>query len=136
MLITAEYINDVHNALIPLFREIPFEHGSWSTVYDDDNYGHFELKLALAYASIFKYETLEEGADDSRTPDEVIEEWKQAIADATTMNPTEYKGDARLIDDAIYELVCNTNTEDEDMNTYLVHQLIKLRDKIHNEKQV
>lgn len=136
MLITAEYINNIHDALIPVFRAIPFENGSWSTVCNDDDYGHFELKLALTYASTFKYETFEEGTDDSRTPEEVIEEWKQSIAEATTTNPTEYKGDTRLIDDAIYELVCNTNTEDEDMNTYLVHQLIELRDKIHNEKQV
>lgn len=91
-MITAEFINEVHDALIPHFRDIPFGNAAWSTFYDDEDYGHFRLRLALCYGSTFKYETFDEGDDDSRTLDEVVEEWKQAIIEATTTNLIDYKG--------------------------------------------
>lgn len=100
-MITAEFINEVHDALTPHFRDIPFGNAAWSTFYDDEDPVHLRLRLALCYGSTFKYETFDEGDDDSRTLDEVVEEWKQAIIEATTTNLIDYKGDALVVNYAI-----------------------------------
>lgn len=131
-MITAEFINEVHDALTPHFRDIPFGHSAWSTFYDDEDYGHFRLRLALCYGSTFKYETFDEGDDDSRTLDEVVEEWKQAITEATNTNLIDYKGDALVVNYAIGTIVCDTDGK-EDIEPTLINHLIKLRDKMHQQ---
>lgn len=130
--ITAEFINDVHDALIPLFRDIPYGNSAWSTVYDDKDYGYFKLRLALCYGNTFKYESFEEGDHDNRTVDEVVAEWKQAIAEATDTTAPEYEGDALVVNYAIGTIVCDTGTADE-IEPDLIHHLIRLRDKLHNQ---
>lgn len=109
-----------------------FGNAAWSTFYDDEDYGHFRLRLALCYRSTFKYETFDEGDDDSRTLNEVVEEWKQAIIEATTTNLIDYKGDALVVNYAIGTIVCDTDGK-EDIEPTLINQLIKLRDKLHQQ---
>ena len=131
-MITAEFINEVHDALTPHFRDIPFGHSAWSTFYDDEDPVHFRLRLALCYGSTFKYETFDEGEDDTRTAEDVINEWKQAIAEATATTPIDYKSDALVVNYAIGTIVCDTDSK-EDISTGLVNNLIKLRDKLHHQ---
>ena len=132
MNITAEFINEVHDSLIPLFRDIPYGNSAWSTIYNDEDHGYFKLRLALCYGNTFKYDSFEEGDHDNRTVEEVIDEWKQAIAEATTTTTPEYEGDALVVNYAIGTIVCDTGTADE-IEPTLIHQLIKLRDKLHNQ---
>ena len=132
MNISAEFINEVHDALTPHFRDIPFGNAAWSTFYDDEDPVHLRLRLALCYGSTFKYETFDEDDDDSRTLDEVVEEWKQAITEATTTNLIDYKGDALVVNYAIGTIVCDTDGK-EDISTGLVNNLITLRDKLHHQ---
>lgn len=131
-MITAEFINEVHDALIPHFRDIPFGNATWSTFYDDEDYGHFRLRLALCYGSTFKYETFDEGEDDTRTAEDVINDWKRAIAEATATTPIDYKGDALDVNYAVGTIVCDTDGA-EDISVGLVNNLIKLRDKLHSK---
>ena len=131
-MITAEFINEVHDALTPHFRDIPFGNAAWSTFYDDEDPVHFRLRLALCNGSTFKYETFDEGEDDTRTAEDVINEWKQAIAEATATTPIDYKSDALVVNYAIGTIVCDTDGK-EDISTGLVNNLIKLRDKLHSK---
>lgn len=131
-MITAEFINEVHDALTPHFRDIPFGHSTWSTFYDDADPVHFRLRLALCYGSTFKYETFEEGEDDTRTAEDVINEWKQAITEATAATPINYEGEALVVNYAIGTIVCDTNGA-EDIDTDLINHLIKLRDNLHSK---
>lgn len=132
MNITAEFINEVHDALTPHFRDIPFGNAAWSTFYDDADPVHFRLRLALCYGSTFKYEALDEGEDDNRTAEDVINEWKQAIAEATATTPIDYKGDALVVNYAICTIVCDTDGA-EDIEPELIENLITLRDKLHRQ---
>lgn len=131
-MITAEFINEVHDALTPHFRDIPFGHSAWSTFYDDEDPVHLRLRLALCYGSTFKYETFDEGEDDTRTAEDVINNWKRAIAEATATTPIDYKSDALIVNYAIGTIVCDTDGK-EDISTGLVNNLIKLRDKLHHQ---
>ena len=131
-MITAEFINEVHEALTPHFRDIPFGRSAWSTFYDDEDPVHFRLRLALCYGSAFKYETFDEGEDDTRTAEDVINEWKQAIAEATATTPTQYEGDALVVTYAIGTIVCDTDGA-EDIEPELINNLIALRDKLHSK---
>lgn len=132
MNITAEFINEVHDALTPHFRDIPFGHSAWSTFYDDEDPVHLRLRLALCYGSTFKYETFDEGEDDTRTAEDVINDWKRAIAEATATTPIDYTSDALVVNYAIGTIVCDTDGK-EDISTGLVNNLIKLRDKLHHQ---
>ena len=132
MNITAEFINKVHDALTPHFRDIPFGNAAWSTFYDDEDPVHLRLRLALCYGSTFKYETFDEGEDDTRTAEDVINDWKRAIAEATATTPIDYKSDALVVNYAIGTIVCDTDGK-EDISTGLVNNLIKLRDKLHSK---
>lgn len=132
MNITAEFINEVHDALTPHFRDIPFGHSAWSTFYDDEDPVHFRLRLALCYGSTFKYETFDEGEDDNRTAEDVINEWKQAIAEATNTTPTQYEDYALVVNYAIGTIVCDTDGT-EDISVELIENLITLRDKLHRQ---
>lgn len=131
-MISAEFINEVHDALTPHFRDIPFGNAAWSTFYDDEDPVHLRLRLALCYGSTFKYETFNEGEDDTRTAEDVINEWKQAIAEATATTPIDYKSDALVVNYAIGTIVCDTDGK-EDIEPTLINQLIKLRDKLHQQ---
>ena len=131
-MITAEFINEVHDALTPHFRDIPFGHSTWSTFYDDADPVQFRLRLALCYGSTFKYETFEEGEDDTCTAEDVINEWKQAITEATAATPINYEGEALVVNYAIGTIVCDTNGA-EDIDTDLINHLIKLRDNLHSK---
>ena len=131
-MITAEFINEVHDALTPHFRDIPFGNAEWSTFYDDEDPVHLRLRLALCYGSTFNYETFDEGEDDTRTAEDVINDWKRAIAEATATTPIDYKSDALVVNYAIGTIVCDTDGK-EDISTGLVNNLIKLRDKLHHQ---
>lgn len=131
-MITAEFINEVHDALIPHFRDIPFGNATWSTFYDDEDYGHFRLRLALCHGSTFKYETFDEGEDDTRTAEDVINDWKRAIAEATATTPIDYKSDALVVNYAIGTIVCDTDGA-EDISVELIENLITLRDELHHQ---
>lgn len=131
-MITAEFINEVHDALTPHFRDIPFGNAEWSTFYDDEDPVHLRLRLALCYGSTFKYETFDEGEDDTRTAEDVINEWKQAIAEATATTPIDYKSDALVVNYAIGTIVCDTDGA-EDISVELIENLITLRDKLHQQ---
>lgn len=131
-MISAEFINEVHDALTPHFRDIPFGNAAWSTFYDDEDPVHLRLRLALCYGSTFKYETFDEGEDDTRTAEDVINEWKQAIAEATATTPIDYKSDALVVNYAIGTILCDTDGK-EDIEPTLINQLIKLRDKLHQQ---
>lgn len=131
-MITAEFINEVHDALTPHFRDIPFGNAEWSTFYDDEDPVHLRLRLALCYGSTFNYETFDEGEDDTRTAEDVINNWKRAIAEATATTPIDYKSDALVVNYAIGTIVCDTDGK-EDISTGLVNNLIKLRDKLHSK---
>lgn len=131
-MITAEFINEVHDALTPHFRDIPFGNAEWSTFYDDEDPVHLRLRLALCYGSTFNYETFDEGEDDTRTAEDVINNWKRAIAEATATTPIDYKSDALVVNYAIGTIVCDTDGK-EDISTGLVNNLIKLRDKLHQQ---
>ena len=131
-MITAEFINEVHDALTPYVRDIPFGHRAWSTFYDDEDPVHLRLRLALCYGSTFKYETFDEGEDDNRTAEEVINEWKQAIAEATATTPTQYEDYALVVNYAIGTIVCDTDGA-EDISVELIENLITLRDKLHRQ---
>lgn len=131
-MITAEFINEVHDALTPHFRDIPFGNAEWSTFYDDEDPVHLRLRLALCYGSTFNYETFDEGEDDTRTAEDVINDWKRAIAEATATTPIDYKSDALVVNYAIGTIVCDTDGK-EDISTGLVNNLIKLRDKLHQQ---
>lgn len=131
-MITAEFINKVHETLTPHFRAIPFGHAAWSTFYDDEDPVHFRLRLALCYGSTFKYETFDEGEDDTRTAEDVINDWKQVIAEATATTPIDYEGDALVVNYAIGTIVCDTDGA-EDIDTDLINHLIRLRDKLHSK---
>ena len=132
MNISAEFINEVHDALTPHFRDIPFGNAAWSTFYDDEDPVHLRLRLALCYGSTFKYETFDEGEDDTHTAEDVINDWKRAIAEATATTPIDYKSDALVVNYAIGTIVCDTDGK-EDISTGLVNNLIKLRDKLHSK---
>ena len=131
-MITAEFINEVHDALTPHFRDIPFGNAEWSTFYDDEDPVHLRLRLALCYGSTFNYETFDEGEDDTRTAEDVINDWKRAIAEATATTPIDYKSDALVVNYAIGTIVCDTDGK-EDISAGLVNNLIKLRDKLHQQ---
>ena len=131
-MITAEFINEVHDALTPHFRDIPFGNAEWSTFYDDEDPVHLRLRLALCYGSTFNYETFDEGEDDTRTAEDVINNWKRAIAEATATTPIDYKSDALVVNYAIGTIVCDTDGK-EDISTGLVNNLIRLRDKLHHQ---
>lgn len=131
-MITAEFINEVHDALTPHFRDIPFGNAEWSTFYDDEDPVHLRLRLALCYGSTFKYETFDEGEDDTRTAEDVINEWKQAIAEATATTPIDYKSDALVVNYAIGTIVCDTDGA-EDISVELIENLITLRDELHHQ---
>ena len=80
-------------------------------------------------------EILKEGDVEDRSYEDFLSEWKQYVDEATHTAPIQYSGDALTIDDAIDNLVCDID-EEKEIDVALIHQLIKLRDKLTNEKQV
>lgn len=135
MKLTSDYIIDAEYEVSQLFRDIPGANATWAVRGKSDGYSTIELELLLIYGSTFRYDSLKEGDSEDRSYEDFLGEWKQYVDEATHTTPIQYSGDALTIDDAIDNLTCDID-EDKEIDIALIHQLIKLRDKLTNEKQV
>ena len=135
MKLTSDYIIDAEYEVSQLFRDIPGANATWAVRGKSDGYSTIELELLLIYGSTFRYDSLKEGDSEDRSYEDFLGEWKQYVDEATHTTPIQCSGDALTIDDAIDNLTCDID-EDKEIDIALIHQLIKLRDKLTNEKQV
>lgn len=129
MHITQDYLQEVNDMLLEILDTIPEANAVWS-VRDDSKQSERIVEITMVYGSEFHHDHFQEDTHDHRTVARVIKEWNTYIDEAKNTTPIAYAGDARLVNDAIGDIVCYFD-DAYDIDTYVVNHLIKLRDKLH-----
>ena len=129
MHITQDYLQEVSDTLLELLDTIPDANATWS-VRDDSKQSGRIVEITMVDGVEFHHDHFQEDTHDHRTVADVVSEWKTYIDEAKNTTPITYSGDALLVNYAMDDIICYLDDE-RDIDTYVVNNMIKLRDKLH-----